>query len=242
MNSQNSYNSLVLFILFGAILTVLGGCAQPTSVPPSFALREQLQDIKQQQTAQQQQLQEMQQLLSRLQQQLASGQVLPATSDANQNATLSIRQNQEFATPASSPAIVIPQGGTADMLQVADSATSYLTAFSSLANGQYHAAETGFSQFLSTYPDHQYAPNARFWLANALAAQDKTSQAVSNLRQLIADPAGQEKAPAALVQLIQLYQKAGLTTQADDAVNQLRDNYANTPEARSFLPGYSGLN
>ncbi len=241
MNNQNSHNTLFTLIAFSILLTFLGGCAQPASVAPSFALREQLQEIKQQQAVQQQQLQDLERVIVQLQQQLAGGQTLATDSlSANTNMIqqgLHPEQHREFDSPAP-----LPQAGTADMIRVADSATSYLTAFSHLASGQYYAAEAGFEQFLINYPDHQYAPNARFWLANAQAAQDKTSQAVSNLRQIISNPAGQEKAPAALVQLINLYQKVGLNAQADEAINQLRDNYGNTPEARFFGEKNSGLN
>ena len=246
MDNQNSLTIFIPLIFLGAILMMLGGCAQPPSVAPSYALKEQLQELKSQQAAQQQQLQEMQQLVAQLQEQLAgnSGTLIDADPAPSETASglQTAQANTDTAYATTNQGLSMPQAGSAEMVRIADSASSYLTAFSSLASGQYYAAESGFSSFLASYPDHQYAPNARYWLANAQAAQNKTSQAVSNLRQVIADPAGQEKAPAALIQLIQLYQRAGLLAQADQATIQLRDVYGNSAEARYYFQSNSAPN
>ena len=237
MNKRKSFHKFYVPLLTGLILMALSGCAQQAAVAPSYALRTQLQEIKNQQAAQQQQLQEMKQLIGQLQGQLAA-QSTPGTSTV---ATAPVAPQQPHEEQISQATINIPQLNSTEMVQIADSASSFLNAFSSLASGQYYAAENGFNSFLASYPEHQYAPNARFWLASAQAAQNKTSQAVNNLRQIVADPAGQEKAPAALVQLIQLYQQAGLQTQASEAADQLRDAYGHTAEARYYFQSNSEL-
>jgi len=235
LNTRSQFSMVSGLAFCCSCLLLLAGCAQKSGVAPSYALKEQLQEIRQQQQAQQQQLEKMQEQLARFQQQLttapAPGQPQIATGAPAQP----VPQEQRTTSESPAPTVPLPQGSVADLTEVADSAASYLTAFSNLASGQYHLAESGFANFLATYPDHQYAPNARFWLANAQSAQGKTDLAVANLRQIIADPLGQEKAPAALVQLIGIYRQAGLTFQADEATEQLRSTYGNTAEAQQFL-------
>ncbi len=242
MNNRSQLSIVSCLAFCCGCFLLLGGCAQQSGVAPSYALKEQLQDIRQQQQAQQQQLEQMQEQLARLQQEWRSATRPVAPQPAAGSELLPIPQDQPVADETPTADVALPQSSVAEMTAVADSAASYLAAFSNLASGQYQAAESGFANFLATYPDHQYAPNARFWLANAQASQGKTSQAVSNLRQIIADPAGQEKAPAALVQLIRIYRQAGLSFQADEAIEQLRNSYGNSAEAQQFLQSETAAN
>jgi len=114
------------------------------------------------------------------------------------------------------------------------SASSYLAAFTELASGHYASAETGFQNFLQEFPEHQYTTNARFWLADAQSAQGKLQLAESNLRQILSDPRGQVKAPAALLKLARIYRQQGLEPQADETLEQLRSTYPDSPEAQQF--------
>ncbi len=54
-----------------------------------------------------------------------------------------------------------------------DAATLYETAYTQLKNGNAAAAQAGFSNFLSAYPDHPLAANASYWYAETYYAQDK---------------------------------------------------------------------
>ncbi len=221
---------LALLVLAAALLQA--SCTPAPSVAPSYALKQQLQQLKQQQQEQAQQLQQLQQQLASLQQQPA---LVPPPANPGLNA------QQPAATPAlpdsqtaHSP-LVTTMPGAGEASEVAASASTYLSAFSNLAMGRYAEAESGFAAFLSSYPDHQYAPNARFWLANAQAAQDKTALAVANLKQIVVSPQGQDKAPAAMLQLIRIYRQTGLTGQAETTIEQLRTSYPDSPEAQQFI-------
>ena len=219
---------LVLLVLAAALLQA--SCTPAPSVAPSYALKQQLQQLKQQQQEQAQQLQQLQQQLASLQQQPAQ---VPAQANPGLNA-----QQPTPALPGSQTAyspLVTTTPGAGEASEVAASASTYLSAFSNLAMGRYAEAESGFAAFLSSYPDHQYAPNAHFWLANAQAAQNKTALAVANLKQLVASPQGQDKAPAAMLQLIRIYRQTGLTGQAETTIEQLRSSYPDSPEAQQFI-------
>lgn len=215
------------FFILAGFVALLSSCAPAPGMAPSGALKQQLADIKQQQLMQATQLQQLQQQLSQLKTQLGNGTISP--SDA-----LPPSEENVLVAPMPVPPPSNQLGANQEVADIAASASSYLAAFSNLATGNAVAAETGFTNFLAEFPDHQYAPNARLWLANAQLAQGKTNPAIANLNQIINDPNAQSKAPAALVQLAQIYRQAGLTTQADNVLEQLRERYPDSPEAQQF--------
>ncbi len=210
------------------VLALFSACAPTPGVAPSGALKEQLYAIKQQQQQQAAQLQELQRQIRALRQHL------PAEETPQKTAVLP-------NTPSiSTPAVVVPppRPTTPEVQQevasVAASAASYLAAFSNLAAGNAAAAEAGFENFLNEFPDHQYTPNARYWLAEAQLAQEKTNLAITTLNQIITDPKAQTKAPAALQRVAQIYRQAGLAIQADNILEQLRERYPESLEAQQF--------
>jgi len=92
----------------------------------------------------------------------------------------------------------------------------------------------GFEAFLKNFHDHEYAPNARYWLAEAQLAQGKTELAQANLQQLATNPEAKHKVPAALLQLAHIYRQQGRTTEADNVLEQLRNHYPESPEAQQL--------
>ncbi len=206
-------------LLLAAIF--ISSCAQPTSMTmaPSTALKSQLDSIKEQQQIQAAQLRDLQQQLILLQQ----GRPQSAMPEAAGN-----------SPQTEAPAVMLPLA--------TDSAALYLSAFSDLASGKVEAAETGFTDFLTSNPDHQYAANARYWLANAQIALGKTEAAINNLKQIIDDPAASNKAPAALMQLAQVYRQRGYNLQADQLLKQLASQYPDSQEAQHLNRSNSMMN
>lgn len=204
-------------------LLLLSACAQ-TSATPSSALRQQFETILLQQKQQAEQLQILQEQLTELQQ----ANVPSAIAQTGQVATGPTTQAYAVETAK------IPAYAHTEISDLADSASTYLSAFSNLAAGRFAPAEAGFDLFLREYPEHQYTPNARYWLASAQAAQGNLQAAMANLRQIVVDDSGQEKAPAALIQLAQLYRQQDHHAEADDVLEQLRSRYPNSPEAQHF--------
>ena len=165
--------SALLHLASAAGLLLLTACA-PTVAGPSTALKQQFAQLQQQQNQQAELLAALQQQLNQIQ---WSG-TLPTVEVQPQPAP------QEAEMPALKPAVtsaVVSQ----ELVVVADSALSYLEAFSNLAAGRNTAAEAGFTRFLQSYPQHQYSANARYRLASAQTAQGKLPLAASNLRQII---------------------------------------------------------
>jgi TolA-binding protein len=207
-----------------AVMLLSSSCAPAPGLAPSVALREQLQDIKQQQQDQAAQLQQVTRQLALLQQALGIDTRDGQLADPFAEVDVAARPPAEERS-AAPPAVD---------LQLGPEVNDYLAAFAGLASGQPDLAEAGFERFLVAYPDHRHSPNARYWLARAQAGQGKTELAVTNLKRIITDPAAQAKAPAALFQLAQLYRQQGLTQQAADVVEQLRTSYPDSLEVQQL--------
>jgi len=157
-------------VTLGALL-LLSSCAPAPGITPSTALKEQLNAIRQQQQQQALQLQQLQQQLATLQQQLPAGTTqAPATPPPQTEETVTTTDTFIAPPPADQ------MNGNQTAVHIAASASSYLEAFSNLAAGNAAAAESGFQAFLRDFPDHQYAPNARYWLATAQLSQGKSRE------------------------------------------------------------------
>ncbi len=202
-------------------LVLLSACTSPPGTP-SAALKRQFTQMQQQQRQQAEQIEALQQQLALLQQ---NGSALRPES-AQLLETPVVTTTQEPST--------IPAAIGQEVSALADSAASYLAAFSNLAAGRYAAAESGFSNFINSYPDHQYTPNARYWLASTQVSQDKLQDASTNLRQVIVDTKGQDRAPAALALLAKIYLKQHLNDYAEEVLEQLRSRYPDSNEAQHY--------
>lgn len=233
---------LTRLIPFFGFALLFSSCAPAPNFAPAGALQTQLHEITRQQQEQSDQLQLLQQQLDQLRQQLIAENVISTLIQGHMDTPGQLDQ-----PTAQAPVVMLPEGSSPqtfnqDVVNVAASASSYLAAFSNLAAGHLPSAETGFQEFLRDFPDHQYAPNARFWLANAQLSQGKTNLAMANLQQIVVDPNAQTKAPAALMQLAQLYRQEGLQLQADNILEQLRNRFPESPEAQQIYRGNEPTN
>lgn len=93
----------------------------------------------------------------------------------------------EAAAPASDssgggePSVGAPGGGAADESGEAaegDPGALYRTALEQFRRGSYETARSGLQQFLSRYPDHPLAPDARFYVAETYAEAGDRGQAL----------------------------------------------------------------
>lgn len=220
-----------VFLFLGFVL-LNSSCAPAPSLAPSTALKTQLNEIKQQQQQQAEQLQQFRQQLAQLKQQLGTEDILVTNS-------LNVPETENQQGPSTVPVLPQPEGtnqfaNNQEVVTIAASASSYLAAFSNLAAGHFPAAEAGFQKFLQDFPNHQYSPNARYWLANAQLSQKKMNQAITNLQLITANPNAQAKAPAAFMQLAQIYRQEGQTIEAENILEQLRTRYPESPEAQQL--------
>ena len=228
--AMNASTPAVYIRLISALsaLALLASCTPATTgLSSSDTLQRQLNSLRAEQQQQATQLKEIRQQLAEMQQQLAQN---PAsTQDLLSGAERSPAPTSATKVPPQRPQ---RQVVSAEASAVAASASAYLAAFSDLAAGHWAAAETGFQNFLNEYSEHPYSPNARYWLASAQLSQGKAEAALGNLQQVVVDPAGRSKAPAALNQMARVYRDYGMTARADQVIEQLRNNFPESPEAQ----------
>lgn len=87
----------------------------------------------------------------------------------------------------------LPSGGGADAL--------YRNSYEFILSGDYGTAETGFREFIATYPDNDNAADAHFWLGESLLAQEKPREAAEIFLAASRDFPQARKAPDTLFKL-----------------------------------------
>ena len=208
---------------------LLSACAQSTTQMSSNVASTQLQLLQKQQRQQTIQINSLQQQVEQLRQKLVDSKIITAGTG---NVQISVPAATEPAQPYET--VINHHQNDGEAAAIAASAASYLAAFSHLAANRPAQAEAGFETFLASFPNHQYSPNARYWLASSQLSQGKTQQAQVTLQQLATDPKAKAKVPAALLQLAEIYRQEGNSTQANNVLEQLRNHYPESPEAQQF--------
>jgi tol-pal system protein YbgF len=78
------------------------------------------------------------------------------------------------------PPLDAPPGPDVAMIQPSgDPRTDYERAYGSILSGDYDTAEAGFRQFLQTYPESEYAPDAQYWLGESLFVRAQYREAAN---------------------------------------------------------------
>jgi len=78
---------------------------------------------------------------------------------------------------------------------------AYTTAFDALRTSNYPTAISGFNEFLATYPQSEFADNARYWLGEAYYVTRDYKNAAAAFGTLLQVSPNSRKAPDALLKL-----------------------------------------
>ena len=130
---------------------------------------------------------------------------IPAPSgDAPLELKPNIDQQTNLATVESRDPLLQPNGtpslGTLTLPEN-DPETLYNFGYSKLLNGDYVGAETNLRKFVQTYPNHQLAPNGRYWLAETFYARGQFADAVEEFSGTYKAFPASSKAPDSLLKL-----------------------------------------
>ena len=82
-----------------------------------------------------------------------------------------------------------------------DPETLYNFGYSKLLNGDYVGAETNLRKFVQSYPNHQLAPDGRYWLAETFYARGQFADAVEDFSGTYKAFPASSKAPDSLLKL-----------------------------------------
>lgn len=135
----------------------------------------------------------------------------PYTTQAGQLGTLSKGQNGAYTPPSSN-----------------DPAAVYEAAFALVKDGSYDQASLGLQDFLTRFPDHTLAPNARYWLGETYYVRKDYPQAAQVFAEAYKQAPKGPKGPDNLLKLGLSLAGMGNTKDACIALNQLQTQYGGT--------------
>lgn len=108
----------------------------------------------------------------------------------------------------------------------------YKDAYAALMRREHAVAAAGFERFLARWPEHDYADNSQYWLAESYYDRKQWDRALAEFRQVLRRyPAG-NKAPDALLKVGYCYLNLGDRKAARDVLRQVIEIYPKTDAAR----------
>jgi tol-pal system protein YbgF len=110
--------------------------------------------------------------------------------------------------------------------------TLYERSNESLLRRQFGDAESGFSSFVSKYPEHSLAGSAQYWLGETYYAQGDFRQAAQNFLQGYKGYPKSRRAPDSLLKLGISLNKLGQTQQACAAFGAIGGEFPNAVDAK----------
>lgn len=109
---------------------------------------------------------------------------------------------------------------------------NYRAAFDLLKEGQYEAAASAFSQFLTAYPDSNLSDNAQYWLAESYYVSQKFKEALPEFETVVRDYSGSAKTPDALLKIGYCNYELANWDAARAALSRVEKEYSDTTAAR----------
>lgn len=108
---------------------------------------------------------------------------------------------------------------------------AYRAAVELVRAGEHATAIASFRTFLRTYPRHDYADNAQYWLGEAYYAQKDYPHALTEFRNVIETYPRGNKVPDALLKVGYCYQALGQGEKAKAVLEQVVNLYPKTEPA-----------
>ncbi len=130
---------------------------------------------------------------------------------------------KDAAKKASPPAAPAESGGSPDEL--------YSGGYTSFLKGDFAAAQKEFGEYIKRYPDTDLAGNAQYWMAETLANQGKTKEALDGFSDTANKYPLAAKAATALWRAAEIAEKEGDLDKAREFLKKIVDNYPTSYEA-----------
>jgi tol-pal system protein YbgF len=128
-----------------------------------------------------------------------------------------------LAPSAGGGGLPIPQG---------DDRANYQAAFDLLKDGKYPEAISGFSQFLTTFPNSALADNAQYWLGEAHYVTRQFAEALRHFQTVVEKHPDSRKIPDALLKIGYCNYELKNYPAARSALGQMVSRFGDTTAAR----------
>jgi tol-pal system protein YbgF len=113
----------------------------------------------------------------------------------------------------------------------ADPRELYKTYYKALLAGNHEFAITGFRNFVASYPKHDYADNAQYWLGEAYYDQRDFKSALAEFRKVADTYSKGNKVADAMLKSAYCYEQLGNRAKARDVLGQIVTNHAKSNAA-----------
>lgn len=235
----------------------------PVAINPAWDMFQQVEELRSTVATLQGTVEEQQQLIERLQNDLRSrytdldqrleqltkpvapAPAVPETATAPvapTEPTETVTENTEKPTETANANVVIPSQNKPELsaAEIERQKAAYLTAYQSFRREGATPAIAAMSNFLASYPDSVFAPNAHYWLGEFQLASEPANydKAEASFQRVIRDYQASPKVPAAFYKLGTIADLKGNKPDARNWMNRLLTQFPNSPEARlakSFL-------
>jgi tol-pal system protein YbgF len=123
-------------------------------------------------------------------------------------------------------------GGSGLPIPQGDDRANYQAAFDLLKDGKYPEAISGFSQFLTTFPNSALADNAQYWLGEAHYVTRQFSEALRHFQTVVDKFPDSRKIPDALLKIGYCNYELKNYPAARSALGQVVSRFGDTTAAR----------
>jgi tol-pal system protein YbgF len=140
-------------------------------------------------------------------------------------------------TPRATPLPVAPKTANESV----DAMKLYTASVDLLKHGQHAEAIAGFEKFIKSYPTHDYADNAQYWLGECYYDQKDFKTALHEFRRVVQRYPSGNKAPDALLKVGYCYWQLQESGKARDVLEQVVKSYPGTEIAKKAQDKLSEL-
>ncbi|MBI4510595.1 MAG: tol-pal system protein YbgF [Deltaproteobacteria bacterium] len=113
-----------------------------------------------------------------------------------------------------------------------DPISLYKESQAALQRREHPVAIAGFERFLTQWPEHDFADNSQYWLAEAYYDQRDYGAALGEFRKVVKRYPSGNKAPDAMLKIGYCYAKLGELESARDVLSQIVEIYPTTSAAK----------
>ncbi len=113
-----------------------------------------------------------------------------------------------------------------------DAIRMYRDSYKEYKNNRYEAAIAGFQTFVETYPTHNYADNAIYWMGESYYDRGLWRKALQTFQQVIQNYPLENKVPDAMLKLGLCQKQLNNVRQAREILLQVAELYPKSPVAR----------
>lgn len=139
----------------------------------------------------------------------------------------------KVVTQEKAPADAKPQEETPESL--------YGEAMDAFKKGEMKKSREAFTKFTAQYPKHALAAESHYWIGDTYYNEKNLEQAILEYQEVIKNPSGKGKAPAAMLKQAMAFKGLGDDKSARYIYKKLIEDYPNSEEAKKAKEKLKGL-